>query len=53
MDFSPHVAVVPNVHFQCCMLLQGTLSYDFDIFAASSESIAWVLLWKPVQDQLA
>ena len=28
------------------MLLQGTLGNDFDIFAASGESIAWVLLWK-------
>ena len=28
------------------MLLQGTLGHDFDIFAASSESTAWVLLWK-------
>ena len=32
--------------FQCCMLLQGTLGYDFDIFAASGESTAWVLFWK-------
>ena len=28
------------------MLLQGTLGHDFDIFAASGESTAWVLLWK-------
>ena len=28
------------------MFLQGTLGGDFDIFAASSESTAWVLLWK-------
>ena len=38
-DFSPHLAVLrrhllPNVHFQCSMLLQGTLGGDFDIFAA-------------------
>ena len=50
-DFSPKMAVLrrhvlPNVHFQCCMLLQGTLGHDFDIFAASGESTAWVLLWK-------
>ena len=50
-DFSPHVAVLrrhflPNMHFQCCMLLRGTLGRDFDIFAASGESTAWVLLWK-------
>ena len=32
--------------FQCCMLLQGTLGGNFDIFAASGESTAWVLLWK-------
>ena len=28
------------------MLLHGTLGGDFDIFAASGESTAWVLLWK-------
>ena len=28
------------------MLLQGTLGGDFDIFAASGESTAWVLHWK-------
>ena len=28
------------------MVLQGTLGGNFDIFAASSESTAWVLLWK-------
>ena len=28
------------------MLLQGTLGGDFDIFAASGESTALVLLWK-------
>ena len=28
------------------MLLQDTLGGDFDIFAASGESTAWVLLWK-------
>ena len=47
--FSPHIAVrgrhfLPNMHFQCCMLLQGTLGGNFDIFAASGEST--VLLWK-------
>ena len=50
-DFSPHMAVLrrhflPNVHFQCCVLLLVTLGGDFDIFAASGESTAWVLLWK-------
>ena len=44
-DFSPHMAVLrrhclPNVHFQCCMFLQGTLGHDFDIFAASGGSTA-------------
>ena len=29
-----------------CMLLQGTLGDDFDIFAASGESTVWVLLLK-------
>ena len=28
------------------MVLQGTLWCNFDIFAASGESTAWVLLWK-------
>ena len=32
--------------FQCCMIPQGTLGHDFDVFAASGESTAWVLLWK-------
>ena len=50
-DFSPQKAVLrrhflPNGHFQCCMLLQGSLGHDFDIFAASGESTARVLLWK-------
>ena len=36
----------PNMHFQCCILLQGTLGGNFDIFAASGASTAWVLLWK-------
>ena len=27
------------------MILQGTLGGDFDIFAVSGESTAWVLLW--------
>ena len=40
------VNFLPNVHFQCCLLLQGILGGDFDIFAASGESTAWVLLWK-------
>ena len=48
--FFPHVAVLrrhfPNAHFQCCMLLQGALGHDFDIFAASGECTAWVLIWK-------
>ena len=29
------------------MIIQGTLGGDVDIFAASGESTAWVLLWKP------
>ena len=49
MKFSPLVVVLgrhllPNMHFQCCKLLRGTL--DFDIIAASGESTAWVLLRK-------
>ena len=37
---------LPNVHFQCCLLLQGILGGDFDTFAASGESTSFVLLWK-------
>ena len=49
--FLPHLSVLrcqvlPNVQFECCMILQGTLGGNFDIFAASGESTAWVLLWK-------
>ena len=28
------------------MSLQGTFRHDFDIFLASGESTAWVLLWR-------
>ena len=45
--------LLPNMQYQCCMILQGTLGGNFDIFAASGEPTAWVLLWKTVQDQLA
>ena len=50
-DFSPHMAVLrrhflPNMQFQCCMILQGSPRGDSDIFAASGQSTAWVLLWK-------
>ena len=49
--FSPLMAILrrhflPKMHFQCYMLLQGTLGGDFDVFAASGKSTAWVLLWK-------
>ena len=52
MIFSPHMAVVrrhflPNMQFECCLILQVTLGGNFNIFAASGESTAWVLLWKP------
>ena len=48
---SSHMAVLrrhflPNMYFQCYLLLQGTLGGNFDICAASDESLAWVLLWK-------
>ena len=36
------VNFLPNVHFQCCVFLQGTLGPFFDIFAASGESTALV-----------
>ena len=40
--FPRHMAVLrrhllPNVHFQCCVLLQDTLGGDFDTFAPSGE----------------
>ena len=43
-DFSSHMAVLrrhflPNMYFQCHLLLQGTLGGNFDIFAASDESL--------------
>ena len=48
--FSPNMSVLrrhfPNLQFECCMILQGTLGGNFDIFAASGESTAWVLFWK-------
>ena len=34
------------MHFQCCTVLEGNLSGDSDIFAASGESTAWGVLWK-------
>ena len=42
----PSTSFLPTMHFQCCMLLQGTLGGNFDIFPASGESTALVLLWK-------
>ena len=47
--FSPHMAVIrrhllPNMHFQWCMLLQGTLSGNFDVTLtrmASSSLTCW------------
>ena len=49
--FSPHMAVLrrhllPNLHFQCCMILCGTIGGNFDTITASGEYSAWVLLWK-------
>ena len=50
-DFLPHMSVLrhhflPNVQFECFLISQGTLGGNFDIFAASGESTAWVLFWK-------
>ena len=50
-DLSLHMTVrrchfLPNLSFPSCMLLHGTLGGIFDIFSASEESTAWVLLWK-------
>ena len=49
-SFSPHLAVLrrhilPIMQFECCKILQGTLGGNFDIFAASGEHTAWILLW--------
>ena len=50
--FSPHSAVSSTSFFAenafpvLCVASGGTLGSDFDIFAASGESTAWVLLWK-------
>ena len=38
--------LLPNMQLEHCMILQGTLGGNFDIFTASGESNAWVLLWK-------
>ena len=43
-DCSSHKAVLrrhflPNMYFQCYLLLQGTLDGNFDIFAASDGSL--------------
>ena len=50
-NFSPHITVLRRhlllyMEFQWCMILQGTLGSNFNIFAASGESTAWVLHWK-------
>ena len=38
--------LLPNMQFECCVILQGTFRSNFDIFAVSGESTVWVLLWK-------
>ena len=38
--------IFPNMQLECCMKRQGPLRGNFDLFAASGESIARVLLWK-------
>ena len=43
---SSSTSFFPSMQFECCMTLQGTLRGNFDIFAASVESTAWVLLQK-------
>ena len=43
---APSMSTLLKIRSQCCMILQGTLGGNFDIFAASGESTAWVLLWK-------
>ena len=47
-DFFPAYGshFMPKMHFQYCMILQGTLGGNFGIFAARGESTAWMLLWK-------
>ena len=56
-DFSPKMAVLqrhflPSLQFECWMIIQGTLGDNLDIFAASGESTAWVLIWKTRSRQL-
>ena len=48
-DFSPHMSVLPrhflpNMQLECCVIFQGTPGGNFDIFAASGDFTAWVLL---------
>ena len=57
-DFSPHMAVLrrhflPKMHFECCMVLQGTLGGDSDIFAARVTPLLGYSSARPVQDLLA
>ena len=56
-DFSPHMAVIrrhflPNVHFQCCMSLQGTSVTILRSLRPAANPLG-APLEKPVQDQLA
>ena len=57
--FSPHMAVLrlrvfTNMQFECCIILQGTLGGNFDIFAASGVNpLPGCSSGKPVQDLLA
>ena len=49
---SPSTSFLPNMHFQCCVILEGNLGGNFDIFTASGESTAWMLLWKTRSRQI-
>ena len=48
-------SVLPNMQLECCMIIQGTLADNFDIFAARGESTTTTGYFsgKPVQDPLA
>ena len=50
---SSDVIFLPNMQFECCMILQGTLGRNFDIFAASVNPLLGYSSGRPVQHQLA
>ena len=43
---------VPDLAFQRCMLLVGTLGNDLTVTNLDDDN-AWVIMWKTIQDHLA